>query len=106
MSGRVHCFGSALAITAVFCGAACSPAGRAERSKSVPVVPMNAPPGTGGVMLPPGDAEKAIRDQFAEAEKQNTQAAYKLFIDRYPDHPLAREATHRIVRLGKSQSQN
>jgi hypothetical protein len=56
-----------------------------------------APPGTGGVMPTPGDAEAAIRSQFDSAEKQGTPAAWLLFAQRYPDHRLAREARRRAA---------
>jgi len=58
-----------------------------------------APPGTGGIMRPPGDAERAIREQFAEAERRNSEAAYRLFAERHPGHALAREAERRIEHL-------
>ncbi len=50
-------------------------------------------------MLPPSDPEKAIRDQYAEARRQDTDVAYRLFIDRYPDHPLAQKAARRLAQI-------
>jgi hypothetical protein len=66
--------------------------------------PVNtAPPGTGGVMLTPGDAEAAIQSQYDSAEKQGTQAGWLLFVQRYPDHRLAQEARRRAVLAPKAQ---
>ncbi|SEJ00363.1 hypothetical protein SAMN05518849_102162 [Sphingobium sp. AP50] len=56
-----------------------------------------APPGTGGVMPTPGDAEAAIQSQYDSAEKQGTQAGWLLFVQRYPDHRLAQEARRRAT---------
>jgi hypothetical protein len=52
-------------------------------------------------MPTPGDAEQAVRAQFAEAEQRNDVTAYRLFAARNPDHPLAREAERRVARLLK-----
>lgn len=50
-------------------------------------------------MPTPGDAEQAVRAQFAEAERRNDVAAYRLFVERNPAHRLAREAERRVARL-------
>ncbi|MCP1470896.1 hypothetical protein J3E64_002589 [Sphingobium sp. OAS761] len=65
----------------------------------VPPAHLDAPPGTGGPMPPPGNAEQAIRDQFAEAKRRDSIESYALFVARYPDHPLAEEAKRQIARL-------
>lgn len=72
----------------------------------VPALPSGAtaPPGTGGIMLPPGDVEVAIRTEFAGIEKTGTAAAYALFAERHPDHPLGREARRRAALLRSASS--
>lgn len=67
----------------------------------LPVLPAGtkAPPGTGGIMLPPGDAEVAVRSEFAGMEKTGTAEAYALFAERHPDHPLGREAARKAAAL-------
>ncbi|WP_152528029.1 hypothetical protein [Sphingobium lactosutens] len=90
-------------ILAAVSGCAGNAANAASAHDAVPATMLHAPPGTGGVMPPPGDAEKAIRDQYAEAVRQNTAPAYRLFMSRYPDHPLARDAAKRIDSLVNSQ---
>lgn len=75
-------------------------AGAAASQTDVPPLhSRSAPPGTGGIMAPPGDAEAAIRAQYEEAVKAGTQAAYRLFADRHPGHPLGVEAARRADRL-------
>ena len=58
-----------------------------------------APPGTGGIMRPPGDPEVAVREQFEDAQRRNSEAAYRLFAERHPGHALARVAERRAERL-------
>lgn len=60
---------------------------------------MQAPPGTGGIMQPPSDPEKAVRLEFEEMERRGTPQAYELFVERHPDHPLAAEARRRLEAL-------
>lgn len=48
-----------------------------------------------GVMPTPGDAEAAVRSEFAQAEAKGTAAGYTLFVQRHPGHPLAKEAERR-----------
>ncbi len=57
------------------------------------------PAGFAGVMAPPGDAEEAIRSEFAHIEAQGTAAAYTLFAERHPGHSLAQEAARRAAAL-------
>lgn len=87
MSGRVPLFVVGFAFACCFLA-------QAELLAHVPPSPSRAtaPPGTGGVMPTPGDAEAAIQSQFDNAEKQGTSAAWMLFAQRYPDHRLARKA--------------
>lgn len=53
------------------------------------------PAGFAGVMAPPGDAEEAIRSEFAHIEAQGTAEGYAVFAQRHPGHPLAKEAARR-----------
>jgi hypothetical protein len=99
----VHSAIPVLMILAAMSGCAGNAASSAASHDAVPTAMPHAPPGTGGVMPPPGDAEKAIRDQYAEAVKQNTASAYRLFMARYPDHPLALDAGKRLDSLVGSQ---
>ncbi|WP_370310412.1 hypothetical protein [Sphingobium abikonense] len=92
-----------LMILAAMSGCAGNAASSASTRDAGLATMLHAPPGTGGVMPPPGDAEKAIRDQYAEAVRQNTASAYRLFMSRYPDHPLARDAAERLDSLVNSQ---
>lgn len=97
----------ALTLVALVVTASCSDAREpglavargSERADAEAAGSLTAPPGTGGVMLPPSDPEKAIRDQYAEARRQDTDVAYRLFIDRYPDHPLAQKAARRLAQI-------
>ena len=92
----VHSANTVLMILVAVSGCAGNAASSASTDDAVPATMPHAPPGTGGVMPPPGDAEKAIRDQYVEAVKRNTVTAYQLFISRYPDHPLASDAEKRL----------
>ncbi|MDO7834116.1 hypothetical protein Q4610_03570 [Sphingobium sp. HBC34] len=71
------------------------------QSTDVPPLPAgaHAPPGTGGIMAAPGDAEAAIRAEFAAMEQRGTADAYRLFAARHPGHPLARTAVLRADAL-------
>lgn len=73
----------------------------APQGTQVPALPSGtkAPPGTGGIMAPPGDAEEAIRSEFRTMEKRGTRDAYLLFVQRHPEHPLAKEASKRAAAL-------
>lgn len=62
------------------------------------------PPGFAGVMPPPGDAEAAIRSEFAHIEAQGTAAGYRLFAQRHPGHPLAKEAVRRAAAMQAPQT--
>lgn len=74
---------------------------RATASTDVPPLPpgAHAPPGTGGIMAAPGDAEAAIRSEFRSAEMIGTAAAYALFVQRHEGHKLAKEAARRAAAL-------
>ena len=50
-------------------------------------------------MRPPGDPEVAVREQFEDAQRRNSEAAYRLFAERHHGHALAREAERRAERL-------
>lgn len=56
-------------------------------------------PGTGGEMIPPLGEDHAVCSEFREIERRGTAEAYRLFIERHPDHPLAEEAQERLERL-------
>lgn len=47
----------------------------------------------------PRDGEFAILEQYEHAKKQNTRAAYELFIARNADHKLAQNAAKKIEDL-------
>lgn len=49
------------------------------------------------------DGNVAIREEFDAAVAANTAAAYRLFIDRHPDHPLAADARRRLLALGVTE---
>lgn len=51
-------------------------------------------------MAPPGDAEAAIRSEFAEVERRATREAYAIFAQRHAGHPLAKEAERRAATMG------
>lgn len=76
-------------------------AGDGASATAVPSLPPSAgaPVGTGGIMAPPGDAEEAIRSEFATVEQRGTADAYAIFAERHPGHPLAREAARRAQGL-------
>lgn len=63
--------------------------------------PENRPPlpGTGGVMIQPVDPDYAVCSEFREIERRGTAEAYRLFIARHPDHPLAGTALRRLKAL-------
>ncbi|OBZ94240.1 hypothetical protein ADU59_18740 [Pararhizobium polonicum] len=52
----------------------------------------------GGIAVAPlaRDGDVAVTEEFRAAEISATAAAWKLFIARNPDHPLAREARRRL----------
>lgn len=79
---------------------------RGAADTRVPSIPsgMKAPPGTGGIMPAPGDAEAAVRSEFAGIERMGTAEAYALFAERHPDHPLGHEAARRAASLGSGPS--
>lgn len=78
----------------------------AERQPSTTAVPslprgMQAPPGTGGIMIPPGDADQAIRSEFRFVEQKGRRDSYAIFAERHPDHPLAKEAARRAKAMAR-----
>lgn len=93
----IACMGQAVSAAAPFAAA-----DQVVDSRVPPLSPtLRAPPGTGGIMAAPGDAEKAVREQFGDAERRGSPQAYILFAERHPDHPLAREARRRSAALYK-----
>lgn len=103
-------WGMPLAVACVSMAAGCAQADERRASDTrVPALPSGtkAPPGTGGIMLPPGDAEVAVRSEFAGIEHKGTAEAYTLFAERHPDHPLGREAARRaaLIKRGVAASQ-
>ncbi len=58
----------------------------------------NVPAGTGGIMTPAPDGEEAVRREYEGVVREGTDEAYRLFIRRHPDHPLADEARARLAR--------
>lgn len=45
------------------------------------------------------DPQRAVEEEFARAERENTVAAWELFLARHPDNALAVEARKRLARL-------
>jgi len=56
------------------------------------VAAEKSPRETGGNMLPPPDADAALRSELARAKDKNTRAALERFIRRHPGNPLVEEA--------------
>lgn len=45
------------------------------------------------------DPQRAVEEEFAKAERENTVAAWQLFIARHPDNVLTKEAKRRLANL-------
>ncbi|WP_353643023.1 hypothetical protein [Mesorhizobium sp. WSM2239] len=50
-------------------------------------------------MLPPRDPDIAVQEEYEAAQASDTAAAYRLFIARHPDSPLAGEAKKRLAEI-------
>lgn len=50
-------------------------------------------------MIQAVDPDYAVCSEFREIERRGTAEAYRLFIARHPDHPLAGSARLRLKRL-------
>lgn len=51
------------------------------------------------IMLPPRDPDIAVQEEYEAARASDTAAAYRLFIARHPDSPLAGEAKKRLAEI-------
>lgn len=57
-------------------------------------------PGEGSEMMDtPPDPEKAVLSEYKLLMARGTVEAYKLFIERHPNHPLADDARQKLKRL-------
>lgn len=63
--------------------------------------PPAHPPSPGA---PARDGNIAVQEEFEASERAGTVEAYRLFIARHPDHPLATVAHERLRALGAADT--